>query len=250
MTYIYALHGFLGLPKDWDNFRILRPVDLYEVCPPREGLKAWGAALNQFAASTPGERVIIGYSMGARLALHALLDTPGLWDAAVIISGHPGLKTDHERMQRLASDGLWAERFRSEPWDALIEAWNSREIFAGDTSGLKRLEKDYNRYCLADAMLEWSLGVQDDLSGLIARLPMPILWMTGERDHHYSEIAKNLTFAHDHSRAQTIPGAGHRIPWEHPDAFNRVLTEFLINLDKERFSHEDSNKFMGNDQNI
>jgi 2-succinyl-6-hydroxy-2,4-cyclohexadiene-1-carboxylate synthase len=57
--------------------------------------------------------------MGGRLAMHALLESPELWSAAILVSANPGLPAaDHPgRAQRMASDESWARRFESDPWE-------------------------------------------------------------------------------------------------------------------------------------
>jgi len=79
---IWCLHGAVGMAADWRGLEWpgwgVRRVDLWrflDCCP--MPLEAFGAALNREAAAGAGPRVLLGYSMGGRLALHALLDEAG-----------------------------------------------------------------------------------------------------------------------------------------------------------------------------
>ena len=96
---IYALHGFLGLPSDWAEFNGLEGVSLFDtrLPAPSAGLTQWGKAFNAFAE--PGS-LLLGYSLGGRLALHALCDNPGRWQGAILISAHPGLRCSKEKETR------------------------------------------------------------------------------------------------------------------------------------------------------
>ena len=172
-------------------------------------------------------RILIGYSLGGRLALHALIDRPHQWLAAIIVSAHVGLEDPQERKERKLLDQKWAERFESEVWSNLMQAWNSREVFAHDPFQFKRLERDYQRSYLANILTRGSLGEQMYLKQQIESLPMPILWVTGKNDIRYSQIAKTLTFAHPHSQWVEVEQAGHRVPWVQPQVFKKLVENFL-----------------------
>jgi 2-succinyl-6-hydroxy-2,4-cyclohexadiene-1-carboxylate synthase len=200
-----ALHSFLGSSDDWCHLTgdILSPV----IFDPELGLKGWAKRFNQTRQSSG---TLIGYSMGGRLALHVLIDNPNLWERAVIISTHPGLKDEQEKEERLRSDREWAGRFETEPWDALMKAWNSQPVFLGSKQPLRE-EKDYDRKRLAGMLRSFSLGLQDDFREEIARLPMPILWVVGERDLKFRMLASELKFQNPLSRVMVAVGAGHRV---------------------------------------
>lgn len=78
-----------------------------DCCP--MSMPEFGRALNREAEAVTGRKILVGYSMGGRLALHALLEG-GLWDAAILISPHPGLESEEERAARRAGDAEWGSR--------------------------------------------------------------------------------------------------------------------------------------------
>jgi 2-succinyl-6-hydroxy-2,4-cyclohexadiene-1-carboxylate synthase len=232
----WALPGFLGLPQDWDclsaSLGKIRAVDLYHIDFSCKKLKEWGKGFNAWIAAQqmdPG--ILMGYSLGGRLALHALIDDPFQWKAAVIISAHPGLQNPDDRIERLKRDASWAYRFGTEEWSSLMDEWNNQEAFVSSSFQFDRKESDYERQQLVDMMMMASLGQQEDLSQSIAELSMPILWITGVRDSRYKEMARQLTFSHPDSRWVEIEGAGHRVPWEAPQEFARVVNEFLRQIE-------------------
>ena len=63
------------------------------------------------AAMQPG--ILVGYSMGARMALHVALRHPTMVAQLVLISGTPGLVTEAERTARRKSDNDLAERIET-----------------------------------------------------------------------------------------------------------------------------------------
>jgi len=197
-----ALHGFLGRPQDWEGLTLSAP-DLFAEEP--RPFEEWAEA---FVKDVAEGSFLIGYSLGGRLALHALLAAPEKWSGAAILSAHPGLQSGEERKERLESDRRWAERFRSEPWEELMHAWNGQSVF---TTEIRREEGDFSRERLAQALEIWSLGRQRDLRCEIAELPMPICWATGERDPKFCALAESVTLSHRKSQKIIIKNCGHRI---------------------------------------
>lgn len=211
-TTVVAIPGFLGVPDDWKNVVPGVHVPALQIAPYHD----WARQLNTWATSLPGPRILAGYSLGGRLALHALIDSPTLWDAAVIVSAHPGLSDEQDKAERFQSDLEWAELFRTMPWEPLMTKWNSKGALKS-SPGLSREESDYNREDLARMLDVWSLGRQDNLIKKIGDLDIPILWMVGERDTTFRQIAETIKFKHLNSRVVIVAEAGHRLLHEAPE---------------------------------
>lgn len=203
---IIALHGFLGLPSDWAfcEGAISYPVGSCS------SLSLWAKKFNaQIKKEKKEKRILIGYSMGGRLALHALLDEPELWDHAVFIGTHPGLKDKEEKEKRLQSDLKWAERFLTEDWDSLMDAWESQSIFQNERIRPCRQEKDYDRKELASQLINFSLGKQEDL--LARALEFSTTWIAGEKDKIH------------HNKTIVIPNEGHRLLITTPEKIKEII---------------------------
>ncbi|MDP1607861.1 MAG: alpha/beta hydrolase [Chlamydiales bacterium] len=225
---LYALHGFLGSTSDWDFFKAehfgvntLIPVDLFTSCH-GSSLTTWAMQfINHFDPS-----LLMGYSLGARAALHALLLQPTRWKAAILISCHPGLRSEQERLKRIEHDQVWAEKFLSKPWNDLLEEWNHQKVLV-TSRPINRHEMAYDRNTLAYVLRAWSLGLGQDLREEIARLPFPILWIYGEKDEPYNSLAHSLSFAHPLSSLECIAQSGHRVPWDQPKLFQEKVHHWL-----------------------
>lgn len=225
---IWAIPGFLGLPSDWSflSWNHLVGVDLYAFS--WESLSAWAKQFNEWVgAKNQQPAVLMGYSLGGRLALHALIDRPEQWQAAIIISAHMGLKDAQEREKRLQQDLKWADRFAKEEWTSLMQAWNGQEVFTQDHFHFDRHEQSYQRQHLVNILTQGSLAKQADLRQQIANLPIPLLWVTGSLDQRYNQIAQTLTFANPYSRWEKIGQAGHRAPWAQSQIFSQLVQAFL-----------------------
>lgn len=225
---VYALHGFLGLPTDWQGvLPDCVSIDLYQegLASPEEGLMAWAKSFNKLAAEDPRPKMLVGYSLGGRLALHALLADSSIWEGAVIVSANPGGLSQERQAARLLVDDAWAERFAIEPWDRLMNAWDSQGAFAGSFP-IPRNESDYDRSLLAATLRGWSLGLQADLRQGIASLNIPLLWIVGEHDSAAVATAESISLAHRQSKKIVVPNAGHRLPWDNFKGFNSELSAF------------------------
>ncbi len=192
---IWCVPGFLGLPSDWDF--LPWPHQHYA-----------GGAGN-------ADDVIIGYSMGGRRALAEAQR----FRKVVIVSA--GLNVHDEA--RRAKDEEWARRFEREEWTALMRAWNAQPVFGGHE--VVRREVDFDRAELARALREWSPAVLPPPR--LEEIASPILWVAGERDAKYVEVAHRAVSNLPHAELWICPDAGHRVPWEQPEAFVSRLRDFL-----------------------
>jgi len=235
---LWCLHGFLGRATDWDGLRAAWPDDLPPVrCPnlfaatgPDETLEEFGIRFAEEVAAVDRAPVLLGYSLGGRLALHALLARPALWRGAVLISTHLGLPDPGARHERRGSDAAWGERFRAQPWETLIAEWNAREVFRGRPQALARPEAAFDRNALGHALEAWSLGSQAFLAPRLANLPMPVLWIAGAEDDRYVAQGE-LAAAHGKDvELRIAPRTAHRVPWEAEDWFAREVAAFVRRL--------------------
>ncbi len=224
---LYALPGFLGTQNDWRELdEKIISIDPYAIKPPSAqcGLVEWAHAFNE--KIRPKENSwLMGYSLGGRLALHALLNDSERWKGAIIVSAHPGMDHQEARKKREMHDEKWAQRFEKEPWERLIKAWDDQDVFKHDLS-LQRRESDYSRSLLADTLRYWSVSKQVSLIEQIARIPIPILWIVGEKDSACRALAGQLTFSHLKSEVWVAPEVGHRVPWANKNLFKQKLRKW------------------------
>ena len=237
----WCLHGAVGMAADWRGFGKTmassglgtRAVDLWrflDCCP--LPLPDFAKALNAEASGDPGRggsRVLLGYSMGGRLALHALLENPHPWQAAVIVSAHPGLEQESERIARRGSDAEWATQALAGDWQQFLSRWNAqpllgaaalRDAQASGTLIMRRRE-------IARSFVDWSLGAQSSLWERLAEISIPVLWIAGENDPRYLALAERAVSMLPNGHLATAPAAGHRVPWEAEEWFAEQVAHFL-----------------------
>lgn len=228
---IHALHGFLGRSSDWDSLShsAIIPYDLFQIGEPSDQLQMpdWAAKFYHHLPTNPKKKILMGYSLGGRLALHALMQNPSYWDGAIIISAHPGLPSEEVKRERIEQDAQWAKRFEQEPWEELMHSWNARSVFCNSIKTFERKEIDYNRALLANTLRFWSLGSQELFVNALAKINIPILWVAGEKDFAYTSLAQSLSFKHSESKIWIASNSGHRVPWEAPHAFKEVMDQYI-----------------------
>ena len=261
---MWCLHGAVGQAADWQGFAVpgwaVKRVDLWRflACCPMT-MPEFGRALNAEVSADGrwqmGDRrskmadglprgaaqggveplalegpsaiyrnVLVGYSMGARLGLHALLDG-GPWDAAVLVSPNPGLESEAERAARREGDAEWASRALSGEWADFLDAWNAQPVLAD--SDRRRPLAAIHRREVARSFFDWSLGAQEPLWGRLGEISCPVLWCTGERDGKFTALGERAVPALKDGERWVAPGAGHRVPWDAPEAFHDKVGEFL-----------------------
>lgn len=161
--------------------------------------------------------VLLGYSMGGRLALDLLQRRR--FDKAIIISA--GLNAPDE--VRKQHDEEWARRFESEEWPSLMRAWSAQPVFGGHI--VERREEDFDRTELARQLRESSPAVLPPPR--LEVIETPVLWIAGERDAKYVDIAKRAVARLPHAELWICPDAGHRVPWEQPQALVARIRDFI-----------------------
>ncbi len=236
----WCLHGAVGAASDWRSLASglakhgisTRAVDLWRFLQCESvPMPEFGKRLNADAAgevSRSQRRILIGYSMGGRLALHALLEG-GPWDAAVIISANPGLRDHQEAAQRRSKDAQWATRALTESWADFLTAWNAQPILGGALRDEREDKKLIQRRReIARSFVDWSVGNQQSLWDRLPEIKIPVLWIAGEHDENFSAIAQEAAAKNPSFSLAIAPTAGHRVPWENEAWLAEKIYDCLI----------------------
>ena len=230
------LHGFLGEPVDWrpvtDRLAGRRPC----VAPRLVEHPTLASLETAIRRSVPGPAVLIGYSMGARLALHLLLRDPERYRAGVLACGSPGLATAPERAERRRADSRLAARLRgiagAEALRGFLDDWYAQPIFARVRAhscygGMlaRRLRIDPGAWAATLAHL--GTGALPSLWEELPRLRQPTLVVAGRLDDRYASIAARMEERSDAIRARLLKDCGHAVLCEKPAEFATQVATFL-----------------------
>jgi 2-succinyl-6-hydroxy-2,4-cyclohexadiene-1-carboxylate synthase len=239
MVSVHCLHGTFQTPAVWSGLEarladhVGRAVHVVaeEIEPPATGGSA--AWADGFCGRTGeprvdgGPPVLLGYSLGGRLAMHALVACPRAWSAAVLVAAHPGGAAEEGGAVR-RRDAAWAERCRRDPWDDLLADWDALPVFGGRPNRAPRPPSGFDRERCTRMFEVFSRGVQADLRPLLAATPLPpVLYVSGSADADYRKLGDELARLVPAITHVAVPDAGHRVPWDRPDEFAATVGGFV-----------------------
>ena len=171
--------------------------------------------------------------MGGRIALYSAFS--GYFRALILESASPGLATPAEREQRRVNDEVLAARIEQDGVEAFIDYWEKIPLFASQQqlSAEKREELHAQRLnnCaqgLANSLRGVGTGVQPELYTRLPTLNLPVLLLAGELDSKFCTIARQMALQLPQARLQIVPGAGHTVHLEQPEAFIASVSAFLF----------------------
>lgn len=235
------VHGFWGSEQSWQPIiEILKKSgaeldlfipNLFSEGPfsSRHSFKEWSANFvtekrKRFGAEPV---LLVGYSLGGRLALHAAAQSPEDWSGLFLLSVNPGLKVNQE--ERRKWEFQWSKKFLENSWESLDLEWNQQEVFKNSQVIKQEVSADFSRELLALAFTNWSLTqhefkVDDLQKNCACYAPAQCQWWFGKQDQKFVAVAEHLHDLNVNGLKQIIPAAGHRLPW---DAADRVAHEVL-----------------------
>lgn len=247
---ILFLHGFMGSAADWEDVTAaLRgdnrclAVDLPghgdTLGLPPETYSVEGAAralLDLLDELEIVRLVLAGYSMGGRLALYLALRHPELCAGLFLESSSPGIEDASEREARRRSDEAKAVRLESGDFETFLRDWYSQSLFASLSRDEERLQKTIEARLrndpkeLARSLCRMSTGRQPSLWGELASLQAPAIAVAGELDEKYVCISRRMASLSPRMRDAVVPGVGHNVRLEAPEAYLALLRRFLSGL--------------------
>lgn len=232
------LHGFTQTGASWapvvDLLRDRHRCSVLDA--PGHGNSPDGARSLEACADdiveTMDRSVLVGYSMGARMALTAAIRhcPTAKISGLVLVSGTPGIDDPDERSARVTSDSALAERIESIGVPAFIDEWLALPMFAGLTAetSQKSLRLGNTARGLADSLRHAGTGTQQPATdSQLARIDVPVLLVTGSQDTKFTRIAHALEPRLMNCEHVTLDGVGHTVHLEAPQRFVEVLEQWL-----------------------
>ncbi len=192
------------------------------------------AALQELGVSK-NQAILLGYSMGARIALYTALS--GFFRALILESASPGLNDPAEREQRRLSDERLAASIEHEGIPAFIEYWENLPLFASqktlpseDSQALHSQRLQNSAVGLAQSLRGVGTGVQPSLYARLPTLLIPVLLIAGELDKKFSAIARHMAQLLPQSQLHIVSGAGHTAHLERPKEFASLVGDFSLSI--------------------
>ena len=182
-----------------------------------------------------GDAILLGYSMGGRIALYSAFS--GYFRSLILESASPGLMTATERQQRIVSDEALAKRVEQDGVATFVDYWEAIPLFASQQNlPVEQREELHAQRLnnrapgLANSLRGIGTGAQPELYTRLSALNMPVLLLAGELDNKFCAIAQQMASQLPQARLQIIANAGHTIHLEQPEAFVTAVSEFCNNV--------------------
>jgi 2-succinyl-6-hydroxy-2,4-cyclohexadiene-1-carboxylate synthase len=236
---LVLVHGFTQTARSWDPIRarLARAapgLDAVALDASGHGAAAsvradpWRAA--ELLVDAGGAATYAGYSMGARLCLHAALARPGEVRRLVLVSGTAGIADPAERAARRRADDELAATIEAIGVDAFLERWLAQPLFASLPADARQLADRRRNTAdgLAASLRLAGAGAQESLWDRLGEVTMPALIVVGEHDAKFVAVAERMgAMIGRRAEVVVIASAGHTVHLERPDAFVDVLTAWL-----------------------
>lgn len=182
--------------------------------------------------------VIVGYSMGGRLAVSFAVQYPKRITALVLESASFGIEDDVERKNRIRDDRKLAEMIEKIGINDFINYWYSIPLFntlkklpSKKIEGLLQKRKvSNNKMGLKNSLIGFSPGEMRYLVPKLKNIDSPVLFIAGEEDKKYVEIGNKVIGEFQSSELNIVKNCGHNVHFENPEEFLKLLSSFLSNI--------------------
>jgi 2-succinyl-6-hydroxy-2,4-cyclohexadiene-1-carboxylate synthase len=255
---IVLLHGYLGSGEAWDSvlpsligFRSIR-VDL-RGHGTSDGVETWtsygithqladvGSVVSELAG---GRAVLLGYSMGGRIALTFAIRNPDMVEGLILESASSGIENERERMQRRRLDDKRAEMIEREGFEAFLAEWETipvlrsqlhieREL-AEKTAATRRATQPA---AAAGTIRAMSPGRVPSVTRELSNLSCPVTLIAGALDKPYVSNARKMAGRMNMVDVVIVDGAGHAVHLEQPEkcrAAVKTALERIVTIQKTR----------------
>jgi len=190
---------------------------------------------------------VVGLSMGGFASLHAALRHPQRVLSVVAAGTGYGAEKAHEDYFKGVSEQV-AKNFQERG------AKSFAPIYAEGASRVQFQEKDPRGWRLfADRLAQHdSRGAANTMRGVQMRRPSlydleaefraletPVLVMTGDEDDHCIQPGVFLKRTIPRSGLAVFPKSGHTLNLEEPELFNRLVSEFIAQVEARRWGPRD-----------
>lgn len=243
---LVALHGFTGNRQVWraHQARWGQALRVVAIDLPGHGeseaagARAFEGAVEAIAGllSTLGLQrpTVLGYSLGARVALALACAHPEQVGKLILESGSPGLDSERERALRRADDEQLACAIEQDGVAAFVDRWEKLPLFHGLQSlpepvraELRSRRLSCSAAGLADSLRTMGVATQPNLWPVLPRMRVPTLLLSGEGDPKFTAIARRMSGALPVCWSRRFPHAGHALHLEAAEAYAEEVLCFV-----------------------
>ncbi len=238
---LILLHGFTQTARLWGPFGDALATDhtLVGIDLPghagsdavRADLPGTAAMVQEAVTGAIGSEScdVLGYSLGARVALHVATGTNLALERLVVIGATGGIEDNEARQRRREADEASASALEeSGDVDGFIARWVEGPMFAGlrDAAQVEERRRNSARGLASSLRLD-GLGTQEPLWGRLPTLGCAVLALAGTDDVRFAAHALRLARTAPRATATLIPGGGHAVHLAQPHVVARLVRHWL-----------------------
>lgn len=219
----YDLRGFGGSPPARSAYSAVRDLE---------------ALLEHLRLERP---LLVGPSMGGRIALDLALAAPGRIGGLLLIApGYSGMDYDHvpggkatferdERLSKAAADA-WAAGNLEQATEHLRELWASA-LTGPALDHFRTMVRENASEVFADRSGQHEERVGAPAAGRLPEVRVPTLILVGDRDNPAMPHAANyLARGIPGAEVRLVPGADHLLNLSKPEAFDAAIPAILARI--------------------
>lgn len=238
------LHGFLGNHHDFDNVIKELPSSYKNNClsidlpghnnnEPASYEESIDYIDNVISSKgIDGDFILYGYALGGRLAINYAFKRKNPKLKGLIIESASFGLTENERKLRTGKDIIWASQFALKKPREILTNWYNQPRFKSLSDKEKkmlierRMNQDFHKIAIQFDIT--SVARLDNFREKINELPFNVIYLYGEQDDTFCEIAKReskfLNFV-----PIKINDASHNIHTFFPSKVASILKDFMEN---------------------
>jgi pimeloyl-ACP methyl ester carboxylesterase len=237
---LFLIHGLGSSAQDWEN-QVAHFAKSFRVIAPdlrghgRSDKPAGGYSIRRFADDIAGlmstlrtgPAHVVGLSLGGGVAFQLALDAPQLLRTLTIVNSAP------EMILR-----TWQQKFAIGSRRVIVRMLGlpgfgrmlSKKLFPSPEHGAQRntfeerfARNDPQAYTASlNALIGWSVSAR------LGEIRCPTLVITADQDYTPVAFKEAYVAQIPNAHLAVVPDSRHALPMERPEAFNRVLMDFLV----------------------
>jgi 2-succinyl-6-hydroxy-2,4-cyclohexadiene-1-carboxylate synthase len=187
--------------------------------------------LAEIAAAAEDGAVLVGYSLGGRLALRAVLREPKRYAGLVTVGATAGIDDPPMRSARAEADERLASWLEAAPIEDVVAIWERQPLFADQSEALIEAQRpgrlSQDPAGLAMLVRTAGQGVLEPVWHELLMLDLPVLAIAGARDEGYVAAAQRMADVAPRGHAAIVEDTGHAPQLQRPERVAELIAAFL-----------------------
>jgi 2-succinyl-6-hydroxy-2,4-cyclohexadiene-1-carboxylate synthase len=227
---VLFIPGFMQRGDAWRPVAELLP-ERYPSALLDHGAHSYEGRLAEIADAAEEGSVLVGYSLGGRLALRAVMRHPARYAGVVTVGATAGLDDPALRSSRAEADDRLAAWMEKAAIEDVVAIWERQPMFADQSEGLIEEQRPgrlrHEPAELAMLLRTAGQGVLEPVWHELLTLELPVLAIAGARDEGYVRAAERIADVAPQGRAAIVEDAGHAAHLQRPRRVAELIEGFL-----------------------